>query len=181
MISRRLSCRLGAGAESNLISISQSNFRLGSWFCTLISIFRRLTTIPHGVLESECTHEVPHHYCREEESQEGTDQGSSLRRHSTQVCLVRTSCLRDAYRQPHREFLTGFHKRKLEKKEQAKKKAQEREKQDRLEARREVCLGMIFPCTTGSHTSTLSAPAYACRTGQEERCGHREGVWGHRW
>ncbi|TFK85556.1 hypothetical protein K466DRAFT_576821 [Polyporus arcularius HHB13444] len=36
-----------------------------------------------------------------------------------------------------REFLTGFHKRKLEKKEQAKKKAQEREKQDRLEARRE--------------------------------------------
>ncbi|KZT68239.1 hypothetical protein DAEQUDRAFT_745750 [Daedalea quercina L-15889] len=36
-----------------------------------------------------------------------------------------------------REFLTGFHKRKLQKKEAAKKKAVEREKQERLEARRE--------------------------------------------
>ncbi len=138
-------------------------------------------TIPHGVLESDSTHEVPHHNCCEEESQEGTDQGSSLRRHSPQVCLVRMSCLRDADHRLYREFLTGFHKRKLEKKEQAKKKAQEREKQDRLEARREVCLGLFFSCTAGSHTSTLSAPANACRTGQEERCGHREGVWRHRW
>ena len=40
----------------------------------------------------------------------------------------------------HREFLTGFHKRKLQKKEAAKQKAKEREKQERLEARREVCL-----------------------------------------
>ena len=37
-----------------------------------------------------------------------------------------------------REFLTGFHKRKLQKKEAAKKKALDREKQERLEARREV-------------------------------------------
>lgn len=37
-----------------------------------------------------------------------------------------------------REFLTGFHKRKLAKKEAAKTKALEREKQERLEARREV-------------------------------------------
>ncbi|KAI0818480.1 nucleolar protein 12-domain-containing protein [Trametes gibbosa] len=36
-----------------------------------------------------------------------------------------------------REFLTGFHKRKLQKKENAKNKALEREKQERLEARRE--------------------------------------------
>ncbi|KAH9851457.1 nucleolar protein 12-domain-containing protein [Lenzites betulinus] len=36
-----------------------------------------------------------------------------------------------------REFLTGFHKRKLQKKEDAKSKAIEREKQERLEARRE--------------------------------------------
>ncbi|KAH9944678.1 nucleolar protein 12-domain-containing protein [Amylocystis lapponica] len=36
-----------------------------------------------------------------------------------------------------REFLTGFHKRKLQKKEDAKKKAIEREKQERLESRRE--------------------------------------------
>ncbi|OBZ67240.1 Ribosomal RNA-processing protein 17 [Grifola frondosa] len=36
-----------------------------------------------------------------------------------------------------REFLTGFHKRNLKKKEDAKKKAIEREKQERLEARRE--------------------------------------------
>ncbi|KAJ3569850.1 hypothetical protein NP233_g4774 [Leucocoprinus birnbaumii] len=36
-----------------------------------------------------------------------------------------------------REFLTGFHKRKLAKADAARKKAQEREKQDRLESRRE--------------------------------------------
>ncbi|KAF8161192.1 nucleolar protein 12-domain-containing protein [Crassisporium funariophilum] len=36
-----------------------------------------------------------------------------------------------------REFLTGFHKRKLAKAEAARSKAKEREKQDRLEARRE--------------------------------------------
>jgi ribosomal RNA-processing protein 17 len=37
-----------------------------------------------------------------------------------------------------REFLTGFHKRKLAKKEEGKKRAQAREKEERLEARREV-------------------------------------------
>ncbi|KAH9994952.1 nucleolar protein 12-domain-containing protein [Russula compacta] len=36
-----------------------------------------------------------------------------------------------------REFLTGFHKRKLAKKEEGKKKAQAREKEERLETRRE--------------------------------------------
>ena len=44
---------------------------------------------------------------------------------------------------PHfflREFLTGFHKRKLAKKEAARSKAKEREKQERLETRRDVCL-----------------------------------------
>ena len=38
----------------------------------------------------------------------------------------------------YREFLTGFHKRKLQKKEVAKQKAVQREKEERLEARREV-------------------------------------------
>lgn len=37
-----------------------------------------------------------------------------------------------------RDFLTGFHKRKLEKQDAARKKALEREKSARLEARREV-------------------------------------------
>ncbi|KAJ8076551.1 hypothetical protein PM082_000974 [Marasmius tenuissimus] len=37
-----------------------------------------------------------------------------------------------------REFLTGFHKRKVAKAEAARKKAAEREKQERLETRREV-------------------------------------------
>jgi hypothetical protein len=37
-----------------------------------------------------------------------------------------------------REFLTGFHKRKLAKKEESKRKAQAREKEEHLEARREV-------------------------------------------
>lgn len=44
---------------------------------------------------------------------------------------------------PHlflREFLTGFHKRKLAKKEAARSRAKEREKQERLESRREVRL-----------------------------------------
>ena len=36
--------------------------------------------------------------------------------------------------------MTGFHKRKLQKKEAAKKKALERERQERLEAKREVGL-----------------------------------------
>jgi hypothetical protein len=38
-----------------------------------------------------------------------------------------------------REFLTGFHKRKVAKKEAAIKKAKLREKQERLDTRREVC------------------------------------------
>lgn len=37
-----------------------------------------------------------------------------------------------------RDFLTGFHKRKLAKKEEGKKKAIARDKQEHLEARREV-------------------------------------------
>ena len=37
-----------------------------------------------------------------------------------------------------REFLTGFHKRKKAKADAARKKAIERERQERLEARREV-------------------------------------------
>jgi len=41
-----------------------------------------------------------------------------------------------------REFLTGFHKRKVAKAEAGKKKALERQKQDRLEVRREVRLLM---------------------------------------
>ena len=43
-----------------------------------------------------------------------------------------------------RDFLTGFHKRKVAKKEAAKKKAQDRENQERLEARREVCCLLSF-------------------------------------
>ena len=41
-------------------------------------------------------------------------------------------------RRAPREFLTGFHKRKVQKKEDSKKKREEREKQERLEMRREV-------------------------------------------
>lgn len=37
-----------------------------------------------------------------------------------------------------REFLTGFHKRKLQKKEAAKNKAKERERQERLQTRKEM-------------------------------------------
>jgi hypothetical protein len=59
----------------------------------------------------------------------------------------------------HREFLTGFHKRKLAKADAARKKAIEREKQERLESRREVCwsfsiqlslLLLIYPSSNGA-------------------------------
>jgi hypothetical protein len=43
-----------------------------------------------------------------------------------------------------REFLTGFHKRKLAKTEAAKKHAIEREKKERLESRREASVLLIF-------------------------------------
>jgi len=49
-------------------------------------------------------------------------------------------CSRTSYIVLGREFLTGFHKRKVAKKEDAKKKAMLREKQERLDTRREVCL-----------------------------------------
>ena len=38
-----------------------------------------------------------------------------------------------------RDFLSGFHKRKVQQKEESRRKARERERQERLEARREVC------------------------------------------
>ena len=59
----------------------------------------------------------------------------AARRYVPQVCESRGSP-----EGREREFLTGFHKRKLQKKEAAKKKALERERQERLEAKREVGL-----------------------------------------
>ena len=46
-----------------------------------------------------------------------------------------------------REFLTGFHKRKLAKAEAARAKAKEREKQERLETRREVAMIHLSACS----------------------------------
>jgi hypothetical protein len=73
-----------------------------------------------------------------------------------------------------REFLTGFHKRKLAKKEESKKRAQAREKEERLEARREV--GTLFlplrflPPTLESLKHVFDiATAYARRAGYPER------------
>jgi hypothetical protein len=45
-----------------------------------------------------------------------------------------------------REFLTGFHKRKVAKKEEAIRKAKLREKQERLDTRREVCMSSPLFC-----------------------------------
>ena len=42
-----------------------------------------------------------------------------------------------------RDFLTGFHKRKLAKTQAARQKAIQREKQERLETRREVGLALV--------------------------------------
>jgi hypothetical protein len=60
-----------------------------------------------------------------------------------------------------REFLTGFHKRKLAKAEAARKKATEREKQERLEARREVSCALS---STASTQQTTAATPRAART-----------------
>ena len=72
-----------------------------------------------------------------------------------------------------REFLTGFHKRKLAKKEEGKKRAQAREKEERLEARREVGTSFfplrLFLSPTLKHVFDI-ATAYARRAGCPECC-----------
>lgn len=68
-----------------------------------------------------------------------------------------------------RDFLTGFHKRKLQKKEAAKKKAMDREKEQLLEARREVRLRYSLVRDRRMLTGMpLSATKTTCRTSQEE-------------
>jgi ribosomal RNA-processing protein 17 len=70
----------------------------------------------------------------------------------------------------HREFLTGFHKRKVAKKEESKKKAIAREKQERLEARREVCavsLSQLLHFV--GLTFTSAATSYPRGAGSRER------------
>jgi hypothetical protein len=75
-----------------------------------------------------------------------------------------------------REFLTGFHKRKLAKKEESKKRAQAREKEERLEARREVHTISLPPLqlmvlTLGIFKNVCGlATACARRAGCPERC-----------
>ena len=59
--------------------------------------------------------------------------------------------LTEGSRDHRRDFLTGFHKRKLQKKEAAKKKAQERERQERSDARRQVGPANYFRVTR-AHT-----------------------------
>ena len=70
----------------------------------------------------------------------------------------------------YREFLTGFHKRKLAKKEESKKRAQAREKEERLEARREVNTLFLplryLPPTHGFDIATAHARRARC----PERC-----------
>ena len=88
----------------------------------------------------------------------------------------------------HREFLTGFHKRKLAKKEESKKKAIARQKQEHLEARREVCVVSLNPSFHLSLllsqfrrfvlTSATVATSYPRGTGCPERGKSRRGV---RW
>lgn len=67
-----------------------------------------------------------------------------------------------------REFLTGFHKRKLQKKEVAKKKALERERHERLEAKREVGLHPHMSDFADPH-HTLIETTNACGKSCAER------------
>jgi hypothetical protein len=58
---------------------------------------------------------------------------------SARLCVcIRKPCLHFSYLLSVRDYLTGFHKRKLQKKEESKKRREEREKQERQELRREV-------------------------------------------
>ena len=74
-----------------------------------------------------------------------------------------------------REFLTGFHKRKLQKKEAAKKKALERERQERLEAKREVGLHPYMSDLADSH-HTFIETTNACGKSCAERSRCRKGL-----
>lgn len=98
---------------------------------------------------------------------------TQLRFHHSARCMTLKS----------RDFLTGFHKRKLAKKEESKKKAQAREKEERLEARREVhtsccCAVKGFRSRADITCLALSAAAYAHRAGCPERRKNRRGI---RW
>jgi hypothetical protein len=73
-----------------------------------------------------------------------------------------------------RSFLTGFHKRKVARRELAKQKAQLREKQERLEARREVRSPVSH--ARSSHRAVASSRARG--TGRTECRRSRGGMWG---
>ena len=57
-----------------------------------------------------------------------------------------------------REFLTGFHKRKLKRTEAAKKNALERQKQERRETRNEVESGIIRQAKVDCSSATPRTP-----------------------
>ncbi|KAJ3554207.1 hypothetical protein NM688_g3226 [Phlebia brevispora] len=74
-----------------------------------------------------------------------------------------------------REFLTGFHKRKVEKKEIAKKKAEERERQERLEARREKRLMLAEKAAKNVAEVERAYGAHASEDEEEEWDGFGPG------
>ena len=74
----------------------------------------------------------------------------------------------------HRSFLTGFHKRKVERREHAKKKAQLREKQERLETRREV--RSFVSHARSSHCAVASSRSRG--TGRTECRRSGGSIWG---
>lgn len=69
--------------------------------------------------------------------------------------------------------MTGFHKRKLAKAEVARSKAKERERQERLQARREVCSPFLYPL---SILIRLPAKANATRAGHSKCCASRKSL-----
>lgn len=73
-----------------------------------------------------------------------------------------------------KEFLTGFHKRKLAKAEAARKKAQDREKQDRLEARREQRRALR---DQAADNARKVESAYADIYGHDDNDGDDEEEW----
>jgi ribosomal RNA-processing protein 17 len=78
--------------------------------------------------------------------------------------------------------LTGFHKRKLAKTEAARSRAKEREKQERLEARREVHLCLLYillPVLTWyiQQRRTLREQAIENATQVEKAYGALVGLW----
>lgn len=127
--------------------------------------------LSHGKRQHQPPHTVPQRHRCKKTRKACTDKGDRVRRRGPDVRPLVYMVHRPTIR---RSFLTGFHKRKVARREHAKKKAQLREKQERLETRREV-RSLVSPARS-SHRAVASSRSRG--TGRTERRRSGEGIWG---